>query len=222
MPSSMPSAPSTQSGQDPAGRPQASSSQGSSAPTPQKPAGQPPAGSPSGQNGVASSPAGSPAAGTRGNAEPAAGAGARTQAERDAEWEQSFDHSLIAFDERLGREQAEIERQAGGRGRGGSGSAEGKDDVAGNGEEPGNLPATGVTPHEAGSGTDAGGEIGTTGSGLGNPTSGPRFPAPEGTPDGRDDDIVAKQLREAAEKETDPQLRAKLWEEYKRYKSRKA
>lgn len=33
-----------------------------------------------------------------------------------------------------------------------------------------------------------------------------------------DDDIVARQLREAAEKETDPELREKLWEEYRRYK----
>ena len=33
-----------------------------------------------------------------------------------------------------------------------------------------------------------------------------------------DDDIVARQLREAAEKETDPELKAKLWEEYEAYK----
>lgn len=33
-----------------------------------------------------------------------------------------------------------------------------------------------------------------------------------------DDDIVARQLREAAEQETDPELKAKLWKEYKRYK----
>jgi hypothetical protein len=33
-----------------------------------------------------------------------------------------------------------------------------------------------------------------------------------------DDDIVARQLREAAEKETDPELRKKLWKEYYDYK----
>ena len=32
------------------------------------------------------------------------------------------------------------------------------------------------------------------------------------------DDIVARQLREAAMKETDPELRARLWEEYRQYK----
>ena len=42
--------------------------------------------------------------------------------------------------------------------------------------------------------------------------------APPGTPGGDDDDVIARQLREAAENETDPALRAKLWDEYRRYK----
>ena len=33
------------------------------------------------------------------------------------------------------------------------------------------------------------------------------------------DDVVARQIREAAEKETDPVLKKKLWEEYKKYKA---
>ena len=37
--------------------------------------------------------------------------------------------------------------------------------------------------------------------------------------DGSDDDIVARQLREAAMAEKDPELREKLWEEYRRYKA---
>jgi hypothetical protein len=41
---------------------------------------------------------------------------------------------------------------------------------------------------------------------------------PADIPDGSDDDIVARQLREAAQKETDPELRDKLWQEYKDYK----
>jgi hypothetical protein len=36
--------------------------------------------------------------------------------------------------------------------------------------------------------------------------------------DGSDDDIVARQLREAAMKEKDPALRDKLWQEYRDYK----
>ena len=38
---------------------------------------------------------------------------------------------------------------------------------------------------------------------------------------GSDDDIVARQLREAAEKENDPVLKEKLWQEYKKYKAGK-
>lgn len=38
-------------------------------------------------------------------------------------------------------------------------------------------------------------------------------------PDARDDDIIARQLREAAMQESDPELREKLWEEFDRYKN---
>ena len=41
---------------------------------------------------------------------------------------------------------------------------------------------------------------------------------PPDIPDGSDDDVVARQLREAAMKETDPKLRARLWDEYRKYK----
>ena len=44
----------------------------------------------------------------------------------------------------------------------------------------------------------------------------PRVPADVG--DGKDDDVVARQLREAATKEKDPAIREKLWEEYREYK----
>ena len=37
-------------------------------------------------------------------------------------------------------------------------------------------------------------------------------------PDAKDDDIIARQLREAAMQETDPALKEKLWDEYRRYK----
>ena len=43
---------------------------------------------------------------------------------------------------------------------------------------------------------------------------------PKNRYDSKDDDIVARQLREAAEEETDPELRKKLWEEYEQYKKK--
>ena len=42
---------------------------------------------------------------------------------------------------------------------------------------------------------------------------------PDDIPDPQGDDIVAKQLREIAIAEPDPQLKEKLWEEYRRYKA---
>jgi len=44
---------------------------------------------------------------------------------------------------------------------------------------------------------------------------------PKNRYDPKDDDIVARQLREAAEEETDPELRKKLWKEYEGYKKNK-
>ncbi len=49
-------------------------------------------------------------------------------------------------------------------------------------------------------------------------TNMPGGPAPSDIPDGSDDDIVARQIREAAMKEQDPVLREKLWDEYRKYK----
>ena len=43
------------------------------------------------------------------------------------------------------------------------------------------------------------------------------FPPPEDIPSGRDDDVVARQIREAAIREPDPELREALWDEYRRY-----
>lgn len=42
--------------------------------------------------------------------------------------------------------------------------------------------------------------------------------APKDIPDGNDDDVVARQLREAAMREPDPEVRERLWNEYRKYK----
>ena len=54
---------------------------------------------------------------------------------------------------------------------------------------------------------------------LGNRDKAGYEPPPRVTENEKDDDIVARQLREAASAEQDPLLREKLWAEYKRYKS---
>jgi hypothetical protein len=42
---------------------------------------------------------------------------------------------------------------------------------------------------------------------------------PDDISDGEADDIIARQIREAAEQERDPVLREKLWDEYRKYKA---
>ncbi len=59
----------------------------------------------------------------------------------------------------------------------------------------------------------AGGAIG------GDPDATDDVRVPLDVGDGRDDDIVARQLREAAMQEEDPALRERLWDEYRTYKA---
>lgn len=139
--------------------------------------------------------------------------GAMTEEEREQAWNESFDVALGDFDKRIARERIEIEQQqeADRDRHGGAGDA-----IEGDGEGYGEA---GTIPGEI----EGDGEVAAIGTGVGGgrgqPHSGPRFPAPEGTPDGHDDDVVARQLREAAETETDPELRRRLWEEYRKYKT---
>ena len=50
------------------------------------------------------------------------------------------------------------------------------------------------------------------------PPDGAKYPPPGDIPTGNDDDVVARQLREAAMREADPEVREKLWNEYRKYK----
>lgn len=87
----------------------------------------------------------------------------------------------------------------------GSGQAEEapeSSDASGSGNSSGNSP-------QAGSGSGRKGDF--EGRGAGEP--------PSDIPSGRDDDVVARQIREAAMKESDPELKEKLWNEYRKYKS---
>lgn len=80
------------------------------------------------------------------------------------------------------------------------------------GEEP-EFGAGGVA--SAGSGSVGGGIGGRSGA---PPADGAKYPPPADIPSGNDDDVVARQLREAAMREPDPAIREKLWAEYRKYK----
>ena len=158
------------------------------------------------------------------------------QAERTAQEQvAALDEMLMAglgeYDERLLREQERIKAAApntnsdsgggggngdgdgggeGGGGDQGEGDSDSDGEANGQGGMAGNSRETGTT-----GGQREGGAVDSSGrSGEGGSES----EQPPDVGDGSDDDVVARQLREAAENETDPELKEKLWEEYRRYK----
>lgn len=159
----------------------------------------------------------------------------RTPEEQVAALDEMLMAGLGEYDERLLREQERIKAAApntnsgSGSGNGGMGGDGG--DGAG-GESQGDS-QDGAEGEEGSQGRSSGGTAGdntetgnTGGQSRGGPVDSSEGSGDEGKDsdrppdigDGSDDDVVARQLREAAEKETDPELKAKLWEEYRRYK----
>lgn len=150
-----------------------------------------------------------------------------------------LDQSLTEFDALLLKETNEIrgkkQGKTGGMAEDGAAASQdtgGKETGAVAGGSPGKastggdaqLGKTGETPEDGevsygeGYGTVSGG--GSQGEWTGTESS-----SVSGTRGGRppygstqDDDVVARQIREAAEKETDPVLKEKLWKEYEEYK----
>ncbi len=136
-------------------------------------------------------------------------------AERAEQLGKELEESVGDFDEVLMEEQREIETV----GR----NTEGYDTGSGGG---GSRVSLGEQSAGAMSGSSSGGG-GGGGGGDGSGSNDPLAGMSEGeiaqrTPDDievmMDDDIVAKQLREAALAEDDPELRDRLWEEYRKYK----
>lgn len=169
----------------------------------------------------------------------------RTDAEKIALLDAELGSSLSEFDEKLLREQKELAEKSRsastGESGGGPGSGNGASGTAGEGqsekaEGEAASNATGTTAGKSGESAqqkdsaeqaEAGGEaaggndrVASAGSASDAGSDAGKTPRPPDIPDGRDDDIVARQLREAAETEQDPELRDKLWEEYRKYKNR--
>lgn len=156
--------------------------------------------------------------------------GAQTQEERGQALDEKLDESLREFDRLLMREQETLaERRvtpesAGGGGGGGAAGGAGSAGAGGGGEEGRRRGESGASDTDTGE---------TTGDSPSAPTGAQRAPGrqedgereariPPDVGDGHDDDIVARQLREAAIAEDDPALREKLWQEYRDYKSGRA
>ncbi len=159
-------------------------------------------------------PAGSEAESKTATSKTASGpTGAKTAKERQQDAEKKLDGSLQEFDEMLLREQQELaERRQ--EGAGGPSSTNGSQGTAGGS----GASVKGEQGTAGPAGTSAGNPSGEAEAGEQNRSGQGIAAAPKHIPDGSDDDIVARQLREAAAAEKDPALQKKLWVEYCRYK----
>ncbi len=157
-----------------------------------------------------------------------------------------FDESLLKEDERIAARQPRGRET--GYGYGNEQESADNGQLGGTGASSGEDPGDSQTTDASGMEGQASEETGTTSAGTGTEMSGSTAGSGDrtgavpggdaGTSEGYGseqsaettaqagqqeletgyDDIVARQLREAAEKETDPELKKKLWEEYRKYK----
>ncbi|MCO1333216.1 hypothetical protein MO867_02575 [Microbulbifer sp. OS29] len=170
---------------------------------------------------------GSPRSGSAPNESPA------SSAERVAELEGQFESTMVSYDGMILRERDFV------RNKPGSASADSEEEAMDEAPPAGASledliqsaeaeipvpPSAGPTTGKGPKTNNSSGQI--TGPGL--PGSGRKGDfdhsssqavIPADIPSGTDDDVVARQIREAATLETDPELREKLWEEYRKYKS---
>lgn len=138
-----------------------------------------------------------------------------SEAERKARLEKTLEESVGGFDEVIAEEQREIStvgRNTEGFGTGGSGGRVG---LGSQSAGSGGVQGSGSGETEGRAGAEGGG--GSTPSMAEMSEDEIKSRTPEDIPTLVSEDIVAKQLREAALSEDDPVLRERLWEEYRNY-----
>jgi len=138
--------------------------------------------------------------------EPSAAGGSMTGTEKTALLERELDEKFAKFDETMLREREAVIREdnaAGNRG------FEDRSSFDQGGGDQGVMEPPMPTGGSAGGSLPPGEE-----ENLAMSTSA----VPPDLTDASGDDIIARQLREAALKERDPELREKLWDEYRKYK----
>jgi len=171
-----------------------------------------------------------PAGGGPGDAQAAGANGpGQTSEERQAAIDKRLSDSLGSFDAELRTEQQRVaqERDARRAATAGSATAEGQGadksaDSAGtastevpqeDADKPGRHPGPGRAKPR-----DPSGDLKSEKAGKKPDDNAGNGASAREIPDGSDDDVVARRLRQAAQQETDPELKEKLWQEYIDYK----
>jgi hypothetical protein len=150
----------------------------------------------------------------------------QTSKEKVAGLEEDFTAALGEFDDMLLKEQEKVaahiprQREYGGADRGEASTGRQGEPETGNGSEPPEQPpGSRSDERESGqTGTSAEPGASSEGAGQGSAENSQMEPTRGAKELSEDDDVVARQLREAAEQETDPEVKEKLWEEYRKYK----
>jgi hypothetical protein len=192
----------------------------------------PPGGGPSVASGGGSTSAGTSAGGGA-SASSAGGAAipsgrAQTSDERRAALDKRLNDSLGSFDEQLRKEQQRLAQERDARQATvvtvAAVDASPKPDADQNAEAAGNTATEPSVSHRGQSRSARSGDLksdksaGGAGGASGNGDASGNGAASREIPNGNDDDVIARRLRKAAEQETDPELKDKLWKEYVEYK----
>src|SRR6266436_6468667 len=171
-----------------------------------------------------------PAGGGPGDAQAAGANGpGQTSEERQAAIDKRLNDSLGSFDAELRTEQQRVaqERDTRRAAAAGSAAAEGPATDKG-GDSPGTA-ATEAPPEDTDRSApgrhpgkakprDPSGDLKSEKAGKKPDDNAGNGASAREIPDGSDDDVVARRLRQAAQQETDPELKEKLWQEYIDYK----
>jgi hypothetical protein len=159
------------------------------------------------------------------------GGRAQTPEERRGAIDKRLDDSLGTFDGEIRKEQERNAQERDARNAANAGNGTAETESSGDDEDTkreGDLASGGSAGAEDGEGNDRQSRPGdlksdkdrkkSEGQGSGGAQGNSGGDAKTEIPDGSDDDVVARRLRKAAEAETDPELKEKLWKEYIEYK----
>lgn len=146
-----------------------------------------------------------------------------TAADRQAVLDDRLEASIAVFDGMILTEREQAQGAAsentggGGAGGGNTGGIGGSSGGLGEGDGNSDNPIVIASAPTSSSGNGRMPNLGRGREGDFDTSNQASFPTPADIPSGNDDDVVARQLREAAMSEPDPELRERLWNEYRTY-----